>query len=351
MAWTANDYLMHHGILGMRWGKKNGPPYPLDPSDHSASERKAGWRKSLDKGSGDEETGKKRRSLTDKQKKALKIGAGIAVSGLAVYGAYKLGKLPELDKLTSMGKNVVDSLDLEKKVRDLSKKAGDSGALNDVADRSDASPVTNPETVGSLFNVQKAKSISTITGFPVKEKPDSLEENVNKSNADRTEPDFNTKYNCAHSVVSWVLNEIGLNVKAKEMYGEFVDSGMTPMEFKRYFKNIDWNIPQGEHFTMLVNRSNSMEECKKQITEKILQLSNGENSAGVWRARAGYGHYMGWKVENGTVTFVDPQPGRFNCERWFTGLSMGKVEAGIDIARLDNLEINERYIHKAVQSA
>lgn len=49
--YTANDYrnyLQHHGILGMRWGHLNGPPYPLDPEDHSAAERRAGWRQSLD---------------------------------------------------------------------------------------------------------------------------------------------------------------------------------------------------------------------------------------------------------------------------------------------------------------
>ena len=39
--------LYHHGIFGQKWGKKNGPPYPLKPSKHSASEKKAGWRKSL----------------------------------------------------------------------------------------------------------------------------------------------------------------------------------------------------------------------------------------------------------------------------------------------------------------
>ena len=41
-------HLAHHGILGQKWGKQNGPPYPLGASDHSAAEKKAGWKKSLD---------------------------------------------------------------------------------------------------------------------------------------------------------------------------------------------------------------------------------------------------------------------------------------------------------------
>lgn len=37
-----SDELYHHGIKGQRWGRRNGPPYPLSPQTHASVVRSAG---------------------------------------------------------------------------------------------------------------------------------------------------------------------------------------------------------------------------------------------------------------------------------------------------------------------
>lgn len=65
-----SNYLSHHGILGQKWGVTNGPPYPLDAGDHSAKEKKAGWRDSLKAKSDAKKKAKKQKETLEKARKA-----------------------------------------------------------------------------------------------------------------------------------------------------------------------------------------------------------------------------------------------------------------------------------------
>ncbi len=130
-----NDYLSHHGILGQKWGMRNGPPYPLGAGDHSAAEKKAGYKKSIGGGRNEDlydrhkqmkdmydktspgkfqlKPAKKPGSLskaldssgglTEGQKKALKIGAAVAVTALVAYGSYKLATNPKVQDAVRKG--------------------------------------------------------------------------------------------------------------------------------------------------------------------------------------------------------------------------------------------------------
>lgn len=43
---SPSDILIHEGIEGMKWGVRNGPPYPLTRGQASASEKKKGFKQS-----------------------------------------------------------------------------------------------------------------------------------------------------------------------------------------------------------------------------------------------------------------------------------------------------------------
>lgn len=91
MSWTADNYLAHFGILGQRWGHKNGPPYPLGYSDHSAAEKKANPKGRIGGGS-DGGSPRKQKASKDSSKAiagAVGAAAGIGMAGLIAANAKK----------------------------------------------------------------------------------------------------------------------------------------------------------------------------------------------------------------------------------------------------------------------
>lgn len=85
-----SDELYHHGIKGQRWGRRNGPPYPLSAQTHAAVVRSAGRGSSNKRGRvggyDDEDKAARRRKIV----RNIAIGAGAAAAlGGAGYLAYK----------------------------------------------------------------------------------------------------------------------------------------------------------------------------------------------------------------------------------------------------------------------
>ena len=77
------EYLAHHGILGMHWGVRH-DHYPLNASEHTAAEKKAGWKKSLDDG-----TASSIKASKHKKSFAKKVGSALKSAGRVTSKAAK----------------------------------------------------------------------------------------------------------------------------------------------------------------------------------------------------------------------------------------------------------------------
>lgn len=104
-----NQELYHHGILGMHWGDRNGPPYPLGTEQHSKEEKQQAKNAGVQVG---EDSG------TSKRKTHVKMGAKIAVGLLATYGAYRLHSSGQLVNIIAKGRALAGSAEPTNKTFD-----------------------------------------------------------------------------------------------------------------------------------------------------------------------------------------------------------------------------------------
>lgn len=310
-------YLYHHGILGQRWGKRNGPPYPLDSKEHSASERKAGWRRSLDKGS--DETYNKDRNKSEKkhlsegQKRAIKIGIAAAASALAAYGTYKLVKSGKLDNVINAGKEKLNSLF---KTEVEHKRFGEflSGDADDILGK-------EKRRFSSVFKkLTKCESISDV---------------INNTN-----PLRGTKYgrnNCSACGIAAFLRTIGYDVKAKGTNGQKQNLGGILEECFKGVKVLDGSATKF---------GKSRDDAAEMLVKRF-----GQNADGVcniqWKGKSD-GHVFNWSIRNGIVTFFDAQNGL--PDEVVSKQFWGNIDpyGFLQLARLDNTEINFDAIQKYV---
>jgi len=99
------DELYHHGIKGQKWGVRR---FQNEDGSYTAAGRK---RYGYDERSGSSD-GKSKKGLSDKQKKALKIGAAVTTTALVAVGGYALYKSGKLNGVIANGKLAAEAAKL-----------------------------------------------------------------------------------------------------------------------------------------------------------------------------------------------------------------------------------------------
>lgn len=308
--------LYHHGILGQKWGKRNGPPYPLDPEDHSASEKKAGWRKSL---SDDEkidivrknsklEQDRKIDSYYAELKKTAKavlddpdVQAGLKAAAviLAAYGAYKIGA----PLLKDAGMEFLD------------RTFGSTEAL-----RTNWNGMVQDSVFNSLDELPKSKTnyfddymnSTSDTAYTI------LTNNVNNGWPDAA----GRTNNCMLCTTSIVMKLKGYDVSA-----ETSDNGWSMKQVSDWFEGATVTSPHALSYKSLM----------KQMAE------SGDGSYGNFAVqwKTGGGHSIFYIVKDGKVHFIDGQANlEYNPKKLFKHADILQSK----YVRLDNCEPKEAVI-------
>lgn len=250
-----------------------------------------------------------KRGLTDKQKKAIKIGAAAVATALAVYGGYRLAKSGKLDGVINKGRSALNKLH--------------TGGLT-VSDAKDG------------FDLQKYQS--------------SVKENLRKVNPKFSQLKPKSYMNCGNCSIAFEARMRGYDVTARGN-----DTGMRLSQFGEMFKGFNSNsfhtVDLG--LDLPKNASEKSKVVRNAVKSSISKAYNGDARGTIFFTHERGSHFFSWIKQGNDVRFYDAQNPDCNIDQLF---SMYKRHTGSSssvqttILRLDDLEMNTQNLKRVIKN-
>lgn len=305
-----SHYLFHSGIMGMKWGQRNGPPYPLNRSDYSSKEKKLNPAKSSSpKLYGDKQTKNSPYKFHDNERdnKSDKVVSSVDLALTALSAA--AGNPFAIASLIKTGADNAGDV-----IRDRANK------------RRQANEKTDPKT-----------------GFKIKNYSMTADQDMVCVNPHFHNLDTNTKNNCVMCTSAFELRRRGYDVTAKK-----TTSGFDNEDFKVWFPKAqikqvgpDVTFKNAQHY--VYKRNTQFEQDA--VNEMISQGNGARGALNItWRGGMG-GHSLAYEVQNGKVTVYDTQANKM----YDNPIKILKQAYQGTVIRLDNSPINTKMIREVAE--